>query len=210
MQVIDDHCRTRDAIPIAGISFTMRDSGFGERGAIMVNTQFRQHASVMDTIEPSAERASDEAAVRALYQRVLEGWNRGSGEAFAAAFAAEGQQVAFDGTRYRNREEIATAHQALFDKWMKGTKLVGDVTDVQFFGKDTAVAHAAGSTIMKGKSAPSPNRNSVQTLVAVRQGSEWRIVAFDNIRARSFTQGFRAVLYWMLSDGLASLLRLNR
>jgi uncharacterized protein (TIGR02246 family) len=199
-----------EAISIAESLFTRRDVGFGERGAIMVDTQRQQHASVTDTFEPSVERASDEAAIRALYQRVLEGWNRGSGEGFAAAFAAEGQQVAFDGTRYRNRDEIATAHQALFDKWMKGTKLVGDVTDVQFFGKDTAVAHAAGTSIMKGKSTPTPNRNSVQTLVAVRQEGEWRIVAFDNIRARSFTQGFRAVLYWMLSDGLASLLRLNR
>jgi len=34
-----------------------------------------------------------EASVRALYDRVLDGWNRASGEAFAAPFAEDGDVV---------------------------------------------------------------------------------------------------------------------
>ena len=43
------------------------------------------------------------AAVRALYQQLMDGWNQGSGEAFAAPFAEDGDLVAFDGTHFTSR-----------------------------------------------------------------------------------------------------------
>jgi uncharacterized protein (TIGR02246 family) len=32
---------------------------------------------------------------------MMDGWNKGSGEAFAAVFAEDGEQVAFDGTHFQ-------------------------------------------------------------------------------------------------------------
>jgi uncharacterized protein (TIGR02246 family) len=127
---------------------------------------------------------ADEAAVRGLFQQLIDGWNRGSGADFAAAFTEDGDLVAFDGTRFKGRKEIATFHQQLFDKWMKGTHLVGQVQDVRFLSPDVALVHAVGSTIMKGKHEPSPERDSIQTLVATRQDGEWRLAAFQNTRVR--------------------------
>ena len=37
----------------------------------------------------STSRSDDEAAIRVLYQQLMDGWNRGSGEAFAAPFAED-------------------------------------------------------------------------------------------------------------------------
>jgi hypothetical protein len=37
----------------------------------------------------STSRSTDEAAIRALYQQLTDGWNKGSGEAFAAPFAED-------------------------------------------------------------------------------------------------------------------------
>ena len=52
--------------------------------------------------EPSSSsRSADEDAIRALYQQLLNGWNKGSGEAFAAPFAEEGDLAGFDGTHLR-------------------------------------------------------------------------------------------------------------
>jgi uncharacterized protein (TIGR02246 family) len=52
--------------------------------------------------EPSSSsRSADEDAIRALYQQLLDGWNNGSGEAFAAPFAEDGDLVGFDGTHLR-------------------------------------------------------------------------------------------------------------
>jgi uncharacterized protein (TIGR02246 family) len=110
--------------------------------------------------------------VRGLYQRLMAGWNRGSGEAFAAVFTEDGYLVALDGTRFKGRKEIAPFHQQLFDRWMKGTRLVGQVEDVRFLSTDVAVMHAVGGTVVPGKTKPSPERDSIQTLIATRQGGE--------------------------------------
>ena len=153
---------------------------------------------------------ADEAAVRGLYQQLMDGWNRGSGHGFAAVFTEDGDLVAFDGTHFKGRKEIALFHQQLFDKWMKGTRLVGQVEHVRFLNPDVALLHAVGGTIMRGKTEPSPERDSIQTLVATRQGGEWRLAAFQNTRVRSIGRDAVAFLVWTLTDWLWKALRLNK
>jgi uncharacterized protein (TIGR02246 family) len=143
---------------------------------------------------------ADEEAVRGLYRELMEGWNRGSGDAFAAAFTEDGDLVAFDGTHFRGRGEIAPFHQQLFEKWLKGTRLVGRVEDVRFLGPDVALMHAVGSTVMRGKSEPSPERDSVQTLVATKEDGEWRLAAFQNTRVRPMGPNPIAFVLWALGD----------
>ncbi len=69
---------------------------------------------------------------------------------------------AFDGSHTRGRE-------------------TGEVYDIRFLAPDVAVA----STVMRGKSKPSPERASIQKLMAVREGDEWRLAALG-----STTSGF--------------------
>jgi len=84
----------------------------------------------------NTERSADEAAVRALYQQLIDGWNEGSGEAFALPFAEDGDLVAFDGTHFKGRSEIVPFHQQLFQTYLKGTRLVGNVKDVRVLNND--------------------------------------------------------------------------
>ncbi len=165
------------------------------------------------TIQPdhhaTTTNPADEAVVLDLYPQLMDGWNRGSGEAFAAVFAQDGDLVAFDATHFKGRKEIASFHQQLFDKWMKGTRLVGQVKDVRFLSRDVAVMHAVGGTVMRGKTDPSPERASIQTLVATRQGGEWRLAAFQNTRVRLMGNA-AAFLVWTLSDWLWKGFRLNK
>jgi uncharacterized protein (TIGR02246 family) len=72
----------------------------------------------------------------------------------------------------------------LFDQFIKGTRLVGKVRSVRFLTPEVAIMHAVGGTVMQGQSDIEPERNSVQTIVATKQGSEWRIAAFQNSRAQ--------------------------
>ena len=150
--------------------------------------------------EEAANHSADEAAVRDLYRQLLDGWNRGSGDAFAAPFTGDGDLIAFDGTHFKGREDIAPFHQELFDRWLKGSRLVGEVEDVRFLSPDVAVMHAVGSTVMRGKSKPSPERDSIQTLVAVRERGEWRLAAFQNTRVRPMGPSLVTFLVWTLTD----------
>ena len=44
---------------------------------------------------------NDEAAVRALYQNLMDSWNKGSGESFASPFAGDGDLIGFEGTHLK-------------------------------------------------------------------------------------------------------------
>src|SRR5215218_7737004 len=92
---------------------------------------------------------------------------------------------------------------------MKGTRLVGRVKDVRFLSPDVALIHPVGSTIMRGKSEPSPERDSIQTLVATRQNGEWHLAAFQNTRLRVMRNGI-TFLVSTFSDLLWKVFRLNK
>lgn len=110
----------------------------------------------------------------------MDGWNTASGDAFAAPFEEDGDLVGFDGTHFKGRQEIAPFHQQLFDMFLKGSRLVGKVRSVRFLTSDVAIMHAVGGTVMAGQTDLEPERNSVQTLVAVKRGTKWHLAAFQN------------------------------
>lgn len=148
-------------------------------------------------IEP---RPGDAEQIRRLYLALMDGWNAGSGVAFAAPFADEADFIAFDGARFHGRDEIARFHEPLFKTHLKGTRLVGDVTDLRFVGPDVAVMHAYGGTVMRGKREPAPERDSLQTMVAVRREDRWQLVAFQNTRVRPIGQNVLGTLLWLVTD----------
>jgi len=145
---------------------------------------------------------ADERAVRELFEKLLEDWARGDGEAYGSRFAEDADYVAFDGTRTKGREEISSAHQRLFDKFMKGTRLTGRIEGIEFPVPGVALIHATGGTVMRGKREPSPERDSIQTLVAVKRAEGWRFAAFHNTRVRPIGLGARTFLLWAITDRL--------
>ena len=151
---------------------------------------------------PQILHPDDEAAVHALYASLMDGWNKGSAEAFAKPFVYDGHLVAFDGTHFRNRDAIITFHQPLFNKWLRGTRLVGEITSVRFLNPNVALMHARGSTVMRGQLRPSPERDSIQTMVAIKQDSKWRLLAFQNTRVRPMAQNTGTALFWLFTDWL--------
>ena len=151
--------------------------------------------------EPSA----DEREIRALHRRMLDAWEAGDGEAFAAPFTEDALFVGFDGSVTRGRDRIASTHQELFDRWLKGSRLVEEHTEVRFLGADVAIVHAVGGTVMRGKSEPAPERDSIQTLVAVREAGAWSFVSFQNTRMRPIGAGTTSALLWLIPDKLWGL-----
>src|SRR5215218_6615888 len=91
-------------------------------------------------------RQTDEAKIRTLFEDLLGDWGRGDGEAYGSRFTEDADYVAFDGTRTIGRTEIATSHQLLFDKYLKGSRLTGEIQSVKFLGPDVALVHATGNT----------------------------------------------------------------
>ena len=152
--------------------------------------------------ETTTHYRTDEAKILALFEDLLADWGRGDGEAYGSRFTEDADYVAFDGTRTRGRAEISASHQQLFDKFLKGTRLTGRVLSIKFPSTDVALVHAIGGMAMRGKTKPSPERDSIQTLVAVREGTEWRFAAFHNSRVRPIGRSAATFLIWALTDRL--------
>jgi uncharacterized protein (TIGR02246 family) len=152
--------------------------------------------------ETTTHHQTDEAKINALFEDLLGDWGRGDGEAYGSRFTEDAAYVAFDGTHTRGRREIAASHQQLFDRFLKGTRLTGRVLSIKFPSPDVAIIHATGGTVMRGKTKPSSERDSIQTLVAVREGADWRFAAFHNSRVRPIASNPATFLIWAITDRL--------
>jgi hypothetical protein len=70
---------------------------------------------------PHARASKDgaEAAIRAIHRQMIEAWNRGSAEGFAAAFTDEADFIAFEGTHLVGHSRIVAFHRQIFDTWSR-------------------------------------------------------------------------------------------
>jgi len=116
--------------------------------------------------------------VRALYRRILDGWNRASGDDFAAAFADDGEVVGFDGSQCAGRAAIAAEMGQIFADHDTGA-YVGKVKSVRLLGTHAAVLRAVAGVVPAGRSDIEP-----QTLVAERRDVEWQVVLYQNTPAQ--------------------------
>ena len=127
----------------------------------------------------NAPNAADESAVRAIVQKCVDGWNKGSGEAFAAPFAADSDYVVVNGMHHKGRRENASNHQRIFDTFYKGTRLWVQIKSVRFLRPDVAVMHTVSQIQPAGSDAP-PEPKSIQTWTVSKHGDEWLVDAFHN------------------------------
>jgi hypothetical protein len=71
----------------------------------------------------------------------------------------------------------------LFDKFLKGSRLIGKIKSIRFVTNDVPMMIAVGGTIMTGQLDIEPERNSIHTIVALkRYSSDWYFTAFQNSR----------------------------
>jgi len=128
----------------------------------------------------NAPNAADESAVRALVQKCIEGWNKGSGEAFAAQFAEDSDFVVGNGMHVKGRRQNASAHQQIFDTFYKGTRLWLQVKSVRFLRPDVALMHTLSKVLKPGELDASPEPVFIQAWTVSKHGNEWLVDAFHN------------------------------
>ena len=122
-------------------------------------------------------------AVRALYEGLLDAWNRQSAEDFANLFADDGESVGFDGSQMEGRARIRDELGAIFADHQTG-KYVGKVRHVRPIGADAASLHAVAGMVPPGKTELDPDLNVIQMLVAERSDGRWQIVLYQNTPAQ--------------------------
>ncbi|MEG8177198.1 SgcJ/EcaC family oxidoreductase [Nocardia terpenica] len=127
------------------------------------------------------DRHADETAVRALLDRATTAWAAGDARAYAAVFAPDADYITFMGTHHKGRSAIEVVHVPLFEKYQKGSRTDGEITQVRFLAPDVALVHGRGA-LVKGRRRRTARNTKVQTWVVVRRNGEWEIAAFHNTK----------------------------
>ena len=115
----------------------------------------------------------DPHACLALYTRLLEAWNRRSGDDFAALFEPGGSAVGFDGSQMNGRDEIASTLKAIFEHHQTAS-YVASVREVRQLGPGVVLLRAAVGMVPPGQGELNPAVNAIQTVVlSEADGALW-------------------------------------
>jgi uncharacterized protein (TIGR02246 family) len=124
-----------------------------------------------------------ENEVRALYEKLIAGWNAHDAEAMAAPFAEDGVIIGFDGSVSSGKQTISAEMASIFADHETGRYAV-KVSSVRELGSEAVILRAIAGLVPPGQSAINSQTNSHQTVVAEKQDGQWRIVLFQNTPAQ--------------------------
>lgn len=144
-----------------------------------------------------------ERAVRELYDRLIEAWNKRNARDFALLFASNGSIVGFDGSQVNGQLEIG-AHLSEIVSHHQTAAYVTIVREVRPLAADITLLRANAGMVPPGKDDINPDLNAVQSMVAARKNNKWEIALFQNTPA-AFHE--RADLRKKLCEELRAVLR---
>lgn len=131
---------------------------------------------------PSGLSEKDEAAVRAVPDRIKTAWDANDPEAFASVYTEDATMI-LSGDRFlKGRAEILGTVTQSFATAHKGTSLEQNIIDVRGLGPDSAVVITDGGVLAPGESVAAPERAIRATWVITRQDGEWLLAAYQNTR----------------------------
>ncbi len=132
---------------------------------------------------PSDSVGSDaEKGARGLYEKLIQAWNKRNARDFALCFASNGSIVGYDGSQVDGQLEVGAHVSEVFSHHQTAT-YVTIVREVRPISSDAVLLRANAGMVPPGKDEVNPERNAVQSLVAVRKSGNWEIALFQNTPA---------------------------
>jgi uncharacterized protein (TIGR02246 family) len=133
--------------------------------------------------EPSGN--TEEAAVRALVDRISDGWQKADPDGVAAVFAETGAMVAGEGSHRNGRPAIAQFMRQVFTGMPKGMRLTTRFMSLRFLRPDVALLQTEGGFLMPGETQLPAERLGIQSFVAIKHGRTWQVALFQNTRVQA-------------------------
>ena len=127
--------------------------------------------------------ASHNAGLTGLIDTFVQGWNAGSGERLAGAFAADADFTNVMGLRAHGRDVIAQGHNEIFATVFRGTRLEAAISQIRYLRPDVAAVDVT-LTVRGADGQPMamlPAGQSSAGLVATREAGTWSIAVMRNM-----------------------------
>ncbi len=134
-------------------------------------------------VTPVGGTTADLQGVCATLSGLNAAWGRGDADAYGAAFTENGTYTTFAGTYYEGRRDITESHRALFNGFVKGSKLADSYLGIRFFGSDTAIVTTRGDRYDDER--PRELSKTASFTMVREQDGQWRIAAFQNTQRKA-------------------------
>jgi uncharacterized protein (TIGR02246 family) len=124
---------------------------------------------------------ADSAALTRIVAGIERAWNAGDAAGFAAAFAADGDQVNIFGAHLPTPEQVEGQHAHIFATIYRESRSRFRIDDARAIGPDVALAHVRATVEVPG----GPMEGTVETLGTMifrRTSAGWEIATFHNTR----------------------------
>ena len=120
---------------------------------------------------------------RALYDALLDAWNRQNADQFANLFEDDAVVIGFDGSVMIGRDAIRDELRRIFGDHPTA-RYVAKVREVRVLADSVVLLRAVAGMVPPDSSDINPKTNAHQTLVARGGAGQWRIALFQNTPAQ--------------------------
>lgn len=126
--------------------------------------------------------ANDFKMVESLYNKLITSWNTRDADKFAECFSAQGNSIGFDGSEAIGRDMIAKHLKEVFDNHQTAEYIM-IIKQIRFISKEVCILKAFVGMVPPGGEDINPAVNSIQTIVAKKEGNVWGIEQLQNTPA---------------------------
>ena len=117
-----------------------------------------------------------------LYQALIAAWNRRDASGFSACFADSANTIGFDGSQMDGRATIESTLAGIF-RDHKTASYVSIVREERALSDEIILLRAVVGMVPEGANTINAAVNAIQSMVARREGTAWKIVLFQNTPA---------------------------
>lgn len=120
--------------------------------------------------------------ILALYQQLVQHWNKRNAAGMTGLFATNGTLIGFDGSQLNGQKEIYAVLEEIFSNFPTAA-YISIVKEVRLLTPTTALLLAVAGMVAVGSSDISPEVNVLHSITAVLHEGKWQIALFQNTPA---------------------------
>jgi uncharacterized protein (TIGR02246 family) len=126
---------------------------------------------------------SQRSQLISLYEALINSWNNRDAKGMAGLYANGGGQIGFDGSQISGPADIEK-HLAPIFRDHPTARFVFIVREVKLLGEAVGLVRAIAGMVPRDSSEINSSLNAVQTMLARKQRSLWKVELFQNTPAR--------------------------
>lgn len=126
---------------------------------------------------------SQRSQLISLYEALIKCWNNRDAKGMAGLYASGGAQIGFDGSEVSGAGDIEK-HLAPIFRDHPTPKFVFIIRDVKLLGDDVGLLRAIAGMVPRDGTTINASLNTVQSMLARKQRSLWKVELFQNTPAR--------------------------